>query len=192
MATTVRFQTEPTNLDHLIADVRLRFGDFTGSVFSDTIIRTALTYGVKMLGNRWLHKYQVYTESLKVEPQPTDIDPGTMQIYGKDGLQFVPDTLIDGDIFRNSYIEWSSPAPLLEPNDELAIVLAAKYILRNSQVSSDAGAFVSWSTEDIRYSNLGSERTLARLLEADLAELNALFGSKIAKPTRANFSIIGI
>jgi hypothetical protein len=79
--------------------------------------------------------------------------------------------------------------PVIQSEDEVAIVLAAKLLLRRSQIASSASAFVSWSTEDIRYSNLGSERSLSKLLEADQKELDDYFRSKIAKPQRSDFVV---
>lgn len=187
MTTTAIFYEYPLNIDYLIVDVRLRFGDLTGSQYSDTIIRTSIVAAIKYLQTRWLSKYLVYTESIELTPQPLDISAGYKVVSTINGNAVLPDNLTDGTIFRNPSITFNSIAPTIESIDEEVIILAAVYILRRAQVSSSATTFVSWSTEDIKYSNLGTERASAALLAADLAALNAYFGSRIGKPKKSLF-----
>lgn len=190
MATAVSFYIEPTNLDGLIPDVRLMYGDLEGTVFSDTIIRTALVNGVKYLQRKWLSKYQVYTETLLVDPQPDSTPAGYVYANTIDGQAYIPSGLAEGSVFRNPFLTFTQNSPpVIQSEDETAIVLAAKLLLRRSQIASSASAFVSWSTEDIRYSNLGSERSMSKLLETDQQELDDYFKSKIAKPQRSEFYI---
>lgn len=190
MPTLATFYTQPTNIDHLIPTVRIMYGDIDGSIYSDTIIRTALVSAIHFLQARWDSKYQVYRESMRVSPQPDDIPSGYMQITTIHGLINVPDTLSEGDVFRNPYITFlQASLPVLESIDEMAIILAAVYILRRAQTSSNAGSFVSWSTEDIRYSNTSAERSLSKLVDTDLIALNSYFSTKIARPQRSVFPI---
>lgn len=193
MATTVTFNTEATNLDHLIPNVRIRFGDLTGATYSDTIIRTSLVNAIGFLQPRWQSKYQVYNESIIVDPQPATVPSGYLLANTSHGQTYIPAGLSEGSVFRNPYVIFTQPSPpILQSEDEEAIVLAAVYLLRSVQISSSLTGFVSWSTEDIRYSNLGSERGLGKLLEGDLASLNAYFLKRIAKPQISHFPTIAI
>lgn len=188
MSTLVEFYTEPTNLDYLMTDTRLQFGDLDGSQFSDTIVRTALVSAVKYLQRSWNGKYQVYNESMKLVPQPSDVPAGYIRISSLYGRADIPEDTVQGSIFRDPFAVFSAEnPPLIESLDEQAIILAAVYLLRKAQVSSNVGDFLSWGTEDIRYNNLGVERGLNRLLQTDLEALNNYIRSKIAKPRRSDF-----
>ena len=193
MATAVVFINEPTNLDYLMPDVRLQYGDISGTTYSDPIVRTALVYGVKSLQRRWLSKYQIYTDDIKVNPQPTTVPSGYVLANTAHGQTYIPAGLSEGSLYRNPFIIFpqSSP-PVIQGVDETAIVLAAIVLLRQSQLSSSATAFISWTTEDIRYSNLGQERSLSRLVEMDIQKLDDYFKSKIALPQRSDFPIADI
>lgn len=191
MSTTVTFNTEATNLDHLIQNVRIRFGDLTGTTYSDTIIRTSLVNAVGFLQPRWQSKYQVYTDSIVVDPQPITVPSGYILANTSHGQTYIPAGLSEGSVFRNPYIAFTQPSPpIIQSEDEEAIVLAAVYLLRGVQVSSSITGFVSWRTEDISYSNLGSERGLGKLLEQDLFNLNDYFKKRIAKPQISAFPIV--
>ncbi len=188
MTTTVTFNTEATNLDHLIPNVRIRFGDLTGATYSDTIIRTSLVNAIGYLQPRWQSKYQVFADSIVVDPQPDTVPSGYLLANTSHGQTYIPDGLEEGSVFRNPYVIFTQPSPpVLASEDEEAIVLAAVYLLRSVQISSSLTGFVSWSTEDIRYSNLGSERGLGKLLEQDLKNLDAYFMKRIAKPQVSQF-----
>ncbi len=190
MPTTVTFYTEPTNLDYLMLNVRLEFGDLTGAVYSDDIIRTALVSSVIYLQNRWQSKYQVFSEDMIDIPQPAEIPAGMVWANTTDGQAFIPAELEVGSVFRNPFIIFTQASPpVIQSIDERAIILGALYILRRLQISSSSTAFVSWSTEDIRYSNLGSERSLSKLLESDLEAINNYFAANIATPQRSVFPI---
>ncbi len=190
MSTTVTFYTEPTNLDYLMSDVRVQFGDIDGSIFSDTIVRTSLISAVRFLQRKWNGKYQVYMSEMQLAIQPLDVPAGFIRINSLHGLADIPNTTATGSVFRDPYAVFSAEDPLLiESLDEQAIILAAVYILRKAQVSSNVGDFLSWGTEDIRYNNLGVERGLSKLLEQDLNTLNDYLKNKIAKPRRSEFPI---
>ncbi len=190
MSTAVTFYTEPTNMDYLLGDVRMQFGDLDGSIYSDTIIRTALVSAVRYLQRSWNGKYQIYMEEGLQSPQPDDVPAGYLRINSLYGQADIPDTTVVGSIFRDPYAEFSNfSPPLIESIDEQALILAATYLLRKAQISSSASDFVAWGTEDIRYNNLGSERGMTKLLSDDLAALNHYISSKIAKPRRSNFQV---
>jgi len=194
MPTAVVFYTQPTNLDYLMGDVRLRFGDLTGDVYSDTIIRTALINSVKALQGKWDSKYQVFTTESIINPQPLTVPSGYIAINTKDGIAYIIDTITPGSIYRNPYLVFTQGSPpIIEANDESPIILMAVYILRMAKVSGSADTFVSWSTEDIRYSNLGAQRGLENLLAQDIAAIDAHFGSRrLGRAVRQNFDVIPI
>jgi hypothetical protein len=193
MSTTVSFYTEPTNIDQLMTDVRIQFGDIDGSIYSDTIIRTALISGVRFLQRSWNGKYQVYLTSMQLDPQPSDVPSGYVRINSLHGVADILATTAEGSVFRDPYAEFAvASPPILESTDEQALILAAVYILRKGHVSSNVGDFLAWGTEDIRYNNLGVERGLSKLLENDLKALQDYIRSKIAQPKRTTFPITEI
>lgn len=190
MSTLVTFYTEPTNIDYLMGDVRMQFGDLDGSLFSDTIIRTSLISAVRYLQRTWNGKYQVYRNEMDMPIQPDDVPAGYKRINSLYGAADVPTTIVEGSVFRDPYATFTLTAPpLMESIDEQALVLAAKYILRSAQISSSASDFVAWGTEDIRYNNLGAERGMTKLLQQDLDALNNYIRSKIARPRRSDFPL---
>lgn len=190
MPTTVTYFIEATNLDYLMPRLRLKFGDLDGSIYSDTTMRTALVYGVQDLQRRWSSKYQTYSDALLVDPQPDTVPAGYVYASTVHGYAFVPSGLAVGSVFRNPFVTFTQYSPpIIQTEDEEAIILAAKLLLRRTQISSSAASFVSWKTEDIAYSNLGSERSLSKILETDQAELDAYFKSKIAAPQLSYFPI---
>jgi len=190
MSTAVTFYTEPTNVDYLMGDVRMQFGDLDGSIYSDTIIRTGIVSAVRYLQRSWNGKYQIYMDSSLVDPQPADVPAGFKRINSLYGVADIPSTALEGTVFRDPYAQFNNFAPpLIESIDEQAIILAAAYLLRKAQISSSASDFVAWGTEDIRYNNLGAERGLSKLLSDDLAALNNYIRSKIARPRRSEFPV---
>lgn len=190
MGTTVVFQQEPTNLDYLMTDVRLQFGDFDGSVFSDTIVRTSLVSGVRLLQNKWNGKYQLYTDDMVIVPQPSDVPAGYLRIASLYGRADIPEDTVAGSVFRNPFGTFTAePFHIFESVDEQGLIFAAVYILRKMQVSSSAQEFIAWSTEDIKYSNLGIERSLGGILKDDIENLKQYLKSKIATPKRSDFPL---
>lgn len=190
MTTTVTYYSNPINVDYLLPQVRLNFGDLTGTVFSDTIIRTATVNGVRLLQKKWSSKYQIYETSIVVNPQPPNVPAGYVLANTADGQAYIPSGLAAGDVFRNPYLDYTAPPPpIVISVDEAPIVLAATYLLRKAQVSSSSEELVSWSTEDIRFTNLSKERSLAKLLEADKAALDDFFKKKLAMPQRIGYPI---
>jgi hypothetical protein len=174
--------TTPTNIDYMIDQVRLRLGDFDGTAYSDTLVRTALISAIKYLQKRWRSKYQVmtsgtYTGNNELAPA------GFAQANTVDGTAYIPDGLVVNDVFRNPYITFNSTQPpVIEQNDEDAIVLATAYIVHLAKLTNSSSTFVSWSTEDIRYTNTTAANTMRAVLETLQTELNTVFATRIAQP----------
>jgi hypothetical protein len=187
MPTSVTYYEDPLNIDYLIAPVRFEIGDLEGDVFTDTVVRTAIVNALRFLQNRWLAKYQIFDSSLVISPQPVDAPIGFVWANTIDGEAYIPDGLIDGDIFRNPFIEFTTIAPAITPLDEQAIILAAAYLLRRVQIASTSDELVSWSTEDIRYTNLSRERAMSALLADARALLDDYFRKKLAAPVRVEY-----
>jgi hypothetical protein len=193
MSTATYFYNEPLNHDYLMTITRPLFGDLTGAIYSDTMIRTAQVNAIRFLQRRWSSKYQIYDESLHVDPQPSDVPTGYILINTSHGTGYIPNTAVNGDVFRNAYLEFTQGSPpIIESNDEMAIALAATLLLRKIQVSSNSADLVSWATEDIRFSNLGTERSLSKQVADDLAALNEYFQNKLAAPKKSTFPIMSI
>lgn len=174
--------TTPTNIDYMIDQVRLRLGDFDGTVYSDTLVRTALVSAIKYLQKRWRSKYQVvtsgtYTGNNELAPA------GFAQANTIDGMAYIPDGLVNNDVFRNPFVTFNSTEPpVVEQNDEDAIVLATAYIVHLAKLTNSSSTFVSWSTEDIRYTNTTAANTMRAVLETLQTELNTVFATRIAQP----------
>jgi hypothetical protein len=191
MPTDVTFITEPTNLDYLMPNVRVEIGDFTGTVFSDEMVRTSLTYGIMYLQSKWASKYQAFWDRIVIEPQPDDVPAGFVYANTTHGRAYIPSGLAQGSAFRNPFLEFQQDSPpTIQSEDEGIIIIAATYLLRGSQYSSSASAFVSWSTEDIRYSNLGSERGLTALMLRDANAIDAYFRKGIGKAQISAFPLV--
>lgn len=174
--------TTETNLDYLIDSVRLRLGDFEGTVYSDTIIRTALVSSVKFLQKRWRSKYQVVSVDTYTGDN-TGAPAGYAQASTVDGTGYIPEGLSENDVFRNPYVEFTqSNPPVIEQNDEDALVIATTYIIHLARLTNSSSAFVSWSTEDIRFTNTTAANTMRSVLETLQKELDVLFATRIAKP----------
>ena len=189
MTTTVTYYSNPINVDYLLPQVRLNYGDLDGSVFTDTTIRTGLVNGVRYLQKKWASKYQIYESNLMVNPQPPSVPAGYILANTVDGQAYIPSGLISGDVFRNPYLSFASPNPVLMSEDETPIVLSATYLLRKARASSSSEELVSWSTEDIRFTNLSKERSIRQLLEADAKALDDYFRKKLAAPIRVEYPL---
>jgi hypothetical protein len=189
MPTSVTYYSTPINIEYLLSQIRLNFGDLDGSIFTDTTVRTALVNAIRYLQKKWSSKYQVFETAIVVSPQPPNVPAGYVLANTVDGQAYIPSGLTSGDVFRNPYLDFSVPQPILLSDDETPIVLAATYLLRKARVSSSSEELVSWSTEDIRFTNLSKERSLQRLLEADIKALDDYFRKKLASPVRLEYPI---
>jgi hypothetical protein len=186
--------TTMTNVDYLIDDVRMRLGDFDGTGYSEALIRTSLINSVRFLSKRWRAKYQIFNSGLIAGEQPAGAaDQGYFWTSTVNGYAFLPMTYNDNDIFRNPFLEFEQPSPpIIEQDDEEAFILCAMYLVHLAKLTSSSSTFVSWSTEDLRYTNTEASKSMNHVLDHLLAEIDTLFKTKIAQPraTRQPLNII--
>lgn len=182
------------NLDYLIESVRIRLGDYDGTAYSDALIRTSLVNSVKFLQKRWRSKYQILASGMVADLQPSGyLEQGLVWVSTTNGYSFISVSFSENDVFRNPFLEFLQPEPpVIEQNDEDAIVLAAAYLVHLGKLTSSSSTFVSWSTEDIKYTNSESSKSMKVVLDALLAELNVLFKTRIAQPraTRQPLNVV--
>lgn len=100
--------------------------------------------------------------------------------------------LIDAnnDVYRNTAVTftYASP-PIVEQQDEIAIILAASILVRRSAITSSSSAFTNWSTPDLSYSNVQSSKALLDLLKSDEEALNLFFKGKLGKALKQTLGI---
>lgn len=191
------FITQPSNVDQYIDMLRFRLGDFTGTTYSTTLLRSALVYAVKWLQPRWNTKYLVWSNETALNPQPADVPVGYIAVSTPHGDAYIvnnnslSEEFNINDVFRNPFISFEQTNGIFEQVDEEAVILAAMYLTHTAKITQNADSFVSWKTEDIAFSNLGGERVRTNLLTQLLGEINLLFKSKIAKPAISSFPISG-
>ena len=170
-----------SNLDYLIVPVRMYVGDLTEDVFSNTVVLTSLVFAVKYLQNRWNNRYLIYSDSMLVGGTTVNTPDGMCT------LSALPDT---NDVFRNCAVTFSSTAPpVIDQDDETAVILAASIMLRRSVISSSMSAFSNWSTPDLSYSNVSSSKMLLDLINADMKALDDFFKKRLAAPQKQNFPL---
>ena len=183
-----------TNVDYLIQDVRMRLGDFDGTGYSDALIRTSLVNSVRFLSKRWRAKYQIFTSGLIAEQQPAGAAAqGFYWASTVNGYSFLPMIYRENDIFRNPFLDFEQPSPpIVEQDDEEAFILCAVYLVHLAKLTSSSSTFVSWSTEDLRYTNTEASKSMNHVLDHLLSEIETLFKTKIAQPkaTRQPLNII--
>jgi len=181
--------TASGNIDYLIPDVRLRIGDLNSVVFSDTLVRTALISGIKFLQSKWQRRYQVYTDSMLVTPQPDGVPAGYVYVALPDGYNVIPSGLAANDVFRNPFQTFTDPSTsVISQPDEYPIILAAMIFLRDSSLSSSQQTFVNWSDGEYSYSNVASSKIMSDLSSNAWAELNAYFKVRRAPVVRGDFT----
>jgi hypothetical protein len=146
---------ETTTLGYLIAPLRRQLSDYTEPyTYSDVVLSGFLLDSIKALGNRWNNRYRVAT------------------------VDSVSDLVIrNGDAYL---FEFSEP-PVIQYQDERAVVLQASILIKSSTKWSESGSAVTWKDEEISYSNLESARQRSSTLQDDIDELNKLFPIKLAK-----------
>lgn len=185
--TTVLFYEEELNIDYLITQVRIQFGDYLGETYSDTIIRSTIVSAIKSLERRWDSKYQIYHSNLLISPQPSNPPAGFVYAQTQHGDAYIPSGLNNGDVFRNPFIDFpvgdTAEARILSL-DEAAIVLQTSYLLHKVSLTSSADDLVSWSTEDIRFTNLSRDRAKRALLEDAKQEVDNHFKQRLGTPVR--------
>lgn len=169
--------TQPNNLDYLISPTQLYVGDTAENVYSYSIIRTALVYGVKALQKRWNNRYFVYASGMAVD---------STHIMTPDGEITVTSLPNVNDVFRNSYNQTfsSSSPPIIDQTDETPIILSAAIILRRMALTSNVSALGSWSTPDLSFSNIQGSKQVMALLAEDQKALDAFFAQRLAHPQK--------
>ena len=159
-----------SNISYLIPPLRLHIGDVNGDTFSDTILLTALVNGVKMIASRWSNKYQIYASG---------IDTAC--------IGYTPNV---NDVYRGCTFAFTTiPPPIVEQQDEIAIVLAASILARRSVITSSVTVFNNWSTPDLSFSNVQASKTIMDLLQTDQNMLDAFFKGKLGKMQKQGFPI---
>lgn len=146
---------ETTTLAYLIPQLRRQLSDYTAPyTYSDDVLSGFLLDSIKALGGRWNNRYRVAT------------------------VDSVSDLVV-----RNSstyLFEFSEP-PVIQYQDERAVVLQASIFIKSSTKWSESGSAVTWRDDEISYSNLESARQRSSTLQDDINELNKLFPIKLAK-----------
>lgn len=146
---------ETTTLSYLIPQLRRHLYDYTVPYsYSDDTLSGYLLDSIKALGNRWHNKYRVAT------------------------VELVDNLIIRND---NSFMFEFSEPPVIQSQDERAVILQASIFIKGSTKWNESGSAVSWRDEEISYSNLESARQRSSTMQDDVAELNGLFPIKLAK-----------
>lgn len=186
--------TYPTNADYLITDVRIHIGDYESAKerFSDSVIRSSILGGIKMLQRNWDTRYLIYRESM-IEDVPADVGIAPSgYVYAKvpQGYGLIPAGLKDNDVFRNPYHTFTDPgSEVFSQEDEWPIILAATIVLSRSQLSSSASFFQNWSDGEYSFSNVASSHALRDLYAADLKRLEEYFKRRLSGASRSSFPV---
>jgi hypothetical protein len=184
------FITYQTNADYLIDSVRLQVGDTDSSRFSDSLIRSAIITGVKMLQKRWKNRYMVYASGVVQTPQPSDLPIVAGYVYASlpEGTGLIPSDLAENDLFRNPFYIFVDPGVNISQEDEYPIILAASIILQRAKFMSSSAVFQNWSDGEFSFSNVASARAYEASLGTLNAELDAYFRKRLAGATRTSFA----
>jgi hypothetical protein len=181
--------TTALNIDYLIPDVRFRVGDLNSTVFSDTVVRTAIVNGIKFLQTKWSSRYQIYASGLYITPQPDDAPAGQWYVGLPDGYAYIPSGLIPGDVFRNPFLTFTDVSnDVIVQTDEYPIIVAATLFLRENLLSASQQTFINWTDGEYSYSNVASSKIMQGSYSDIIAELNAYFKSRRAGVLRDDFA----
>lgn len=185
------FITYATNTDYLIDSVRLQVGDTESVRFSDSLIRSAIITGVKMLQKRWKNRYMVYASGIVQDPQPSDLPavPGYVYASLPEGTGLIPAGLAENDIFRNPFYVFVDPGDSISQEDEYPIILSASIILQRAKFMSSSAVFQNWSDGEFSFSNVASARAYESSLGTLTAELDNYFKKRLAGATRTSFAV---
>jgi len=155
MSSSIGVTVETTTLAYLLPQLRRQLSDYTVPyTFDDTLLSGLLLDSVKALGRRWSNRYRIAT------------------------VDSVADLVVRSD--DSSLFEFSEP-PVIQSQDERAIVLQASIMVKSSKKWSESGSAMSWRDEEISYSNIESARQRSSTLQDDISELNAMFPVKLAR-----------
>src|SRR5574341_745094 len=139
--------TTPTNIDYLITPLRVHISDLTEPhTYSDDLLRTTLTYGVKALMSRWNSRYLVNDTTNYIERNPNIVFdfPAPPIIQHKDERAIILQSSID---LKSS-------------------------VIYNQSVTNSMG--VSWKDDEISYSDQNRSVALLDSLKRDIEELAGL------------------
>ncbi len=146
---------EVTTLAYLIPQFRRHLSDYTlPYTYDDTVLSGFLFDAIKALGHRWNNKYFVAT------------------------VGGVSDLIVRNE--NSNLFDFSEP-PVIQSQDERAIVLQASVVIKSSTKWSESGSAVTWKDEEISYSNIQSAKQRSSTLDDDVRELNELFPVKLAQ-----------
>ena len=138
-----------TDLDYLIDHLRLHIHDITEPYeFSSVYLRTSLVYALKALGYRWNNRYLI-----------------------DDSYAVTRNTL-------TGYIFVFTEPPVIQPSDEIIIVLQASIMIKMGRNRSSAANVASWRDSEITYSNIAASRAMSEDLNNDIMWLNNLLPIK--------------
>lgn len=178
----------PTNADYLIDDVRLHIGDLDSTRYSDSVIRSAIVGGVKMLQRYWRTRYLVFKSDM-ITAAPVSTTSGYVYAALPEGYGLIPSGLSENDIFRNAFHTFTDPGILFSQEDEWPVILAATIILGRSQLAGSAAFFQVWEDGEYRFSNVASATALGDLYKIDLQKLDAYFKKRLSSGLRDTFPI---
>lgn len=146
---------ETTTLTYLIPQLRRQLNDYTSPyTYTDDTLSGFLLDAVKSLGNRWNNRYRVAS------------------------VNSVNNLVIRND---DTYLFVFSEPPVIQYQDERAVVLQASVFIKSSTKWSESGSAVSWKDEEISYSSIEAAKQRSSTLQDDIEELNKLFPMKLAK-----------
>jgi len=144
-----------TTLGYLIPQLRRQLSDYTEPYsYTDVVLSGFLLDSIKALGNRWNNRYRVAT------------------------VDSVPDLTIRS---TNNYLFDYSEPPVIQYQDERAVILQSSILIKSSTKWSESGSAVTWKDDEVSYSNLGSAKQRSSTLNDDISELDKLFPIKLAK-----------
>lgn len=170
-----------SNLDYLIVPTRMHVGDVDGSVFSNSLILTSLVFAVKYLQNRWNNRYFIYSSDMLLSGTTVNTPDGSCT------LSSIPRA---NDVFRNCHVSFSSAdTPVIDQDDEYAVIIAASIALRRSVITSSLSAFSNWSTPDLSYSNVSSSKMMLDLIAQDVKALDEFFKKRLAAPQKQSLPL---
>lgn len=185
------FIAEETNIDYLIPQLRFYIGDETTQRYSDTLMRTSLVNGIKMLQRRWDDRYLVYNDDL-ITGKSTISGyvyvklPGTYEEPNKYG--YIPSGYVNNDVFRHPDQMFNSGLTyIVSQEDEFPVVLSAAILTRRAHISSSADTYQSWSDGEFSFSNLGASRALSALYAEDMALWNEYFKKRLSGALKSDF-----
>ena len=180
----------PSNCDVLFDQLRTHVGDWDKTKYSDSLLRSSLLAGIRMLQRRWKNRYIIFNDAMLTEA-PDDITIPSGYVYATvlGTATMIPSGLsADVDVVRHPLQTYTDPGPdIISQEDWHPIIIAASLILRKSQITSSAETIQSWSDGEYSFSNISSAKSYQLMYDADQKELDAYFKRRPAPVLRSNF-----